>query len=74
MPGSSYPPYNKDPKGKPQVRSYHHMLQLINKIITRSLEFNTTCFVGVPICAILGWPMGTQAGSVAFQILKSIIR
>ncbi|MGD0710828.1 MAG: phosphatidylserine decarboxylase family protein, partial [Bacteroidales bacterium] len=60
------PPYNKDPKGKPQVRSYHHMLQLINKIITRSLEFDTTCFVGVPICAILGWPMGTQAGVAAF--------
>ncbi len=64
------PPYNKDPKGKPQVRSYHHMLQLINKIITRSLEFDTTCFVGVPICAILGWPMGTQAGSAAFLNTK----
>jgi phosphatidylserine decarboxylase len=64
------PPYNKDPKGKPQVRSYHHMLQLINKIITRSLEYDTTYFVGVPICAILGWPMGTQAGSAAFLNTK----
>src|ERR1035437_8554334 len=24
------PPYNKDPTGKPQVRSYLHMLQLLN--------------------------------------------
>lgn len=60
------PPYNKDPTGKPQVRSYHHMLQLINKIITKSLEFDTTCFVGLPVCVIFGWPMGTQAGSAAF--------
>jgi phosphatidylserine decarboxylase len=42
------------------------MLQLINKIITRSLEFDTTCFVGLPICAIFGWPMGTPAGAAAF--------
>jgi len=60
------PPYNKDPTGKPQVRSYQHMLRLINKIITKSLEFDTTCFVGLPICAIFGWPMATQAGAAAF--------
>jgi len=60
------PPYNKDPTGKPQVRSYHHMLQLMNKIMTKSLEFDTTCFVGLPICAIFGWPMATVAGYAAF--------
>jgi phosphatidylserine decarboxylase len=60
------PPYNKDPIGKPQVRSYIHMLQLINKIMTKSIEFDTTCFVGLPICAIFGWPMATSAGSAVF--------
>lgn len=60
------PPYNKDPTGKPQVRSYQHMLQLLNKIMTKAPEFDTTCFVGLPFCAIFGWPMGTSAGSAAF--------
>ncbi len=60
------PPYNKDPIGKPQARSYLHMLHLLNKIITRSLEFDTTCFVGLPVCVIFGWPMATSAGSAAF--------
>ncbi len=60
------PPYNKNPVGKSQVRSYHHMLQLINKIITKSIEFNTSYFVGLPISVIFGWPMGTPAGSAAF--------
>ncbi len=30
------PPYNKDPTGKPQVRDYRHMLQLLNTIMTRA--------------------------------------
>ena len=60
------PPYNKDPTGKPQVRSYQHMLQLINKIMTKSPEYDATAFVGLPICVIFGWPMGTPAGYAAF--------
>ena len=64
------PPYNKDPTGKPQVRSYHHMLQLLNKIMTKSLEFDSNSFVGIPICTIFGWPMGTPAGSAAFLNVK----
>ena len=28
------PPYNKDPDEKPQVRSYEHMLELLNEIVT----------------------------------------
>jgi phosphatidylserine decarboxylase len=60
------PPYNKDPTGKPQVRSYLHMLQLLNKIMTRSIEFETTYFVGLPITAIFGWSMVTTAGFAAF--------
>ncbi len=60
------PPYNKTPTGKPQVRDYQHMLELINAIMTMPPEFNTTGLVGFPINAILDWPMGTVAGYVVF--------
>jgi len=60
------PPYNLNPTGKPQVRNYLHMLQLLNHQMTKAPEFNKTGLVGFPINAILDWPMGTQAGSVVF--------
>jgi phosphatidylserine decarboxylase len=60
------PPYLNDPTGKPQIRDYHHMLQLLNRIMTTAPEFNKTGLVGFPINAILDWPMGTQAGASAF--------
>ena len=37
--------YTKTPTQKPQVRNYHHMLQLINHIITKAPEFNETGLV-----------------------------
>ena len=60
------PPYNKDPTGKPQVRHYQHMLQLINTIMTQAPEYNETGLVGLPINAILDWSMGTPSGFAAF--------
>jgi phosphatidylserine decarboxylase len=60
------PPYNHDPTGAPQVRSYLHMLQLINTIMTKAPEFNKTGLVGFPINAIFDWAMGTTAGFAAF--------
>jgi len=60
------PPYNQTPTGKPQVRNYLHMLQLLNHQMTKAPEFNKTGLVGFPINGILDWPMGTQAGSAAF--------
>ncbi|MDP2721120.1 MAG: phosphatidylserine decarboxylase family protein [Bacteroidales bacterium] len=60
------PPYNQDPTGKPEVRNYLHMLQLINQVMTKAPEFNKTGLVGFPINAILDWPMGTEAGASAF--------
>ena len=60
------PPFLNDPTGKPQIRDYHHMLQLLNRIMTTAPEFNKTGLVGFPINAILDWPMGTQAGAAAF--------
>lgn len=64
VPGT--PPFQNDPTGKPQVRNYQHMLQLINRIMTKAPEFNQTGLVGFPINAILNWPMGTQAGATVF--------
>ncbi|MFI4890380.1 MAG: phosphatidylserine decarboxylase family protein [Steroidobacterales bacterium] len=60
------PPYNKDPAGKPQVRDYRHMLQLLNTIMTHAPEFNRSGLVGCPINTIFDWPMGTAAGFTAF--------
>lgn len=60
------PPYNRDPTGKPQVRDYRHMLQLVNAIMTRAPEFNETGLVGFPINAIFDWSMATSGGFAAF--------
>lgn len=58
--------YTTSPTGKPQVRDYHHMLQMINAIMTKAPEFDTSGLVGLPINAILDWSMGTTGGFTAF--------
>jgi phosphatidylserine decarboxylase len=60
------PPFLDDPTGKPQIRDYHHMLQLINRVLTTAPAFNRTEQVGCPINAVLAWPMGTPAGASLF--------
>jgi phosphatidylserine decarboxylase len=60
------PPYNKDPTGKPQLRDYRHMLEILNTILRQAPEFNSSGLVGCPINAVLDWPMGTAAGCAAF--------
>ena len=60
------PPYDCDPTGKPQVRDYQHMLQLLNAILTHAPEFDQTGLVGCPINTIFDWSMGTAAGMAAF--------
>ncbi|HVN46115.1 MAG TPA: phosphatidylserine decarboxylase family protein [Steroidobacteraceae bacterium] len=60
------PPYDRDPTGKPQVRDYQHMLQLLNTILTHAPEFDRTGLVGCPMNTILDWSMGTAAGMAAF--------
>ena len=55
------------PTHKRQVRSYHHMLRLINHILTKAPEFSSdNGLVSFPINAILDWPMGTIGGYAAF--------
>lgn len=58
--------YKTDPSGQPQVRDYHHMLELLNAIMTKAPEFNKSGLVGFPINAILDWSMGTTSGYAAF--------
>ncbi|KAI0750817.1 phosphatidylserine decarboxylase family protein [Daedaleopsis nitida] len=61
------PPYDKDPTGKPQVRDYLVMLDMLNDIITSyAPDFEQNDLVGFPINAILDWPMGTPAGYQMF--------
>ncbi len=59
-------PYTQDPTGKPQVRDYRHMLDILNTILTQAPEFDRTGLVGCPINALLDWSMGTAAGMAAF--------
>jgi phosphatidylserine decarboxylase len=63
---SNTPEYQDDPTGRPQIRDYRVMLQLINRIITKAPEFNQTGLVGFPINAIINWPMATPAGTTVF--------
>jgi phosphatidylserine decarboxylase len=58
--------FSKDPTGNPQIKNYHQMLQVMNKILTMAPAFNKTGLVGFPINAFLDWPMGTPAGTSAF--------
>lgn len=58
--------YTMSPTGKPQVRDYHHMLQMINAVMTKAPEFDSSGLVGLPINAILDWSMGTTGGFAAF--------
>ena len=58
--------YQRDTLGNPQVRDYCTMLRLINRIMTRAPEFTTKEFVGLPIYAILNWPMATVGGYAVF--------
>jgi phosphatidylserine decarboxylase len=63
-------PYMNNPEGQPQVRDYMHMLELLNHTITRPPPWSDVGsqigLVGVPMNAILDWPMGTISGIAAF--------
>ncbi|KAF2168696.1 hypothetical protein M409DRAFT_21437 [Zasmidium cellare ATCC 36951] len=63
-------PYNKDPTGRKQIRDYHHLLEVMNHTFTTAPQWTDSAqkvgMVGVPMCAILDYPMGTPAGYAAF--------
>lgn len=63
-------PYANSPTGHPQIRDYHHLLQVLNHILTSAPSWNDYShrvgLVGLPINAIFDWPMGTPSGFAAF--------
>ncbi|KAK5132239.1 hypothetical protein LTR08_009299 [Meristemomyces frigidus] len=63
-------PYNKDPTGHKQIRDYHHMLEILNHTFTTAPHWTNAAanagMVGVPMCAIFDYPMGTASGYAAF--------
>ena len=63
-------PYFKDPTGHRQVRDYKHMLQVLNHLLTTAPGWNDKShrvgLVGLPINALLDWPMGTASGFAVF--------
>lgn len=63
-------PYSNDPTGHAQIRDYDHMLQLLNHLMTQAPHWNDKSekvgMVGLPINAVLDWPMGTPSGWAAF--------
>lgn len=64
-------PYSNDPTGGKQVRDYLHMLELFNHLMTTAPYWNDESkkvgMVGLPIQAVLDWPMGTPSGFAVFQ-------
>ena len=63
-------PYDKDPTGHRQIRDYHHMLEVLNHTFGSAPYWSDAAahvgMVGVPMCAILDYPMGTASGYAAF--------
>jgi len=56
----------QSPGGLPQVRDYHHMLQMMNVIMTHAPDFDETGLVGCPFNAIFDWSMATEGGWAGF--------
>lgn len=65
-------PYLKDPSGETsQVRDFDHLLAMFNHILGTAPAWtdagHSVGLVGVPINALLDWPMATRAGFAVFQ-------
>ncbi len=62
--------YQRDPTGARQIRSYRHMLDMLNHSFTRAPEWTNAAesvgMVGVPLCAIFDYAMATPSGHAAF--------
>jgi phosphatidylserine decarboxylase len=63
-------PYQRDPTGHPEIRDYEHFLRVLNHLLTTAPSWTDKAhrvgLVGLPINAVLDWPMGTPSGYAAF--------
>ncbi|GAD91542.1 phosphatidylserine decarboxylase, putative [Paecilomyces variotii No. 5] len=63
-------PYDNDPLGRPQIRDYKQMLQLMNALLTAAPTWDNPVFqigwTGFPINVVLNWPMSTPSGKAFF--------
>ncbi|KAK7416858.1 hypothetical protein QQX98_004916 [Neonectria punicea] len=63
-------PYQFDPTGVKQIRDYEQMLSVLNHILSRAPEWTDAAesvgMVGVPMCALFDYAMGTPSGYAAF--------
>jgi len=64
------PPYNTDPDGQPELRSFNEMLLAIDVIIKTAPPWSDAAersgLIGFPINAIVDWPMATASGFAFF--------
>ncbi|KAM6483073.1 Phophatidylserine decarboxylase-domain-containing protein [Trichoderma sp. SZMC 28011] len=64
-------PYNEDPIGNKQIKSYHEMLEMFDFVMNnkapswKKLEYDAG-LIGFPFNAILDWPMATASGYAFF--------
>ena len=63
------PPYTTDPTGTKQIQDFYQMLEVLNHTFLGAPEWTSAAnvgMVGVPLAAILDYPMGTASGYAAF--------
>ncbi|KAK4195487.1 putative phosphatidylserine decarboxylase proenzyme 2 [Triangularia verruculosa] len=64
------PPYNEDPEGNHELRSFEEMLNAFNVLLTQGPAWddiaNKVGLIGCPFNAILDWPMATASGYMFF--------
>lgn len=75
--------YKKDPTGHRQIRDFQHMLEVLNHVFGQAPVWTDAAqqvgMVGVPMCAILDYPMSTPSGYAAFldpgvnKMLKKVL-
>lgn len=75
--------YSRDPTGSQQIRDYEHMLAMLNHSFSTAPEWTDAAesvgMVGVPMCAIFDYAMGTPSGHAAFldpdvnRMLKKVL-
>ena len=63
-------PYNKDPEGSKELRSFDEMLTAFNSLLKQGPQWNDIAnkvgLIGCPFNAVLDWPMATASGYMFF--------